>query len=97
MGITRQHVDGFDFLSGNFKIQHFFGAHLPLLDQAVTGHHNEKFPLGVVPVLPLGHAGTADVHAELTAVRRFQQLREAAPGISVHFQGERRLFPGQVG
>ena len=86
-----------DVLPGNPEFQHFLGSQLPLLDKALSGDHDEKFPLGVVPVLALGDAGLRDIHAELAAAFGFQQLREAAPGIHIHFQGESHLFLGQVG
>ena len=42
-------------------------------------------------------AGLCDIHGKLPAVLRFQQLREAAAGIDVHLQRERRLFRRQIG
>ena len=48
-------------------------------------------------MLPLGDAGLRDVHGELAAILGFQQLREAAAGIDVHLQRERRLFRRQIG
>ena len=62
------HVNGFDFVAGNLEGYLFVGVDIALLDQRTSADNNEKLPLGIVPVLPLGDAGLADIHAELTAV-----------------------------
>ena len=57
VGIARQHMDGFDFFSGHLELHQLTGIQIPLPNQPVSGHHHEKFPLAVVPVLSLGNAG----------------------------------------
>ena len=57
VGIARQHMDGLDSVTADLKFDLFIGADLAFLNQPVSGHHHEKFPLAVVPVLPLGNAG----------------------------------------
>ena len=97
MGVARQHVDGLHLLAGDLEFQHLVSPHLPLLNEGVAGDHDEELPLAVVPVLALGDAGPGDIHAELAAVLRFQQLREAAPLVPVHLQREADLLSGQIG
>ena len=57
VGIARQHMDGLNPVAADLKSDFFIGADSALLNQPVSGHHHEKFPLAVVPVLPLGNAG----------------------------------------
>ena len=85
MGIPRQHVDSFDFIAADFKIQHLIRSDFPLLDQSVACHNDKKFPLGMMSVLALGNARQRHIDTELTALFGTQQLREASPGIAVHF------------
>lgn len=72
----RDHVDGLNLVPGNLKLHRFSGVDVPLLNQSVTSHYNEQLPLGVVPVLPFGNAGAADVDAHLSAVGGMDQLGE---------------------
>ena len=53
VGVFRQHVHRLDAIPAHFKFDHFIRADLPLPNQAMTGHHDEKIPFAVVPVLPL--------------------------------------------
>ena len=85
MGISRQHLHGRGGVAAHGKFQHLIAVHTALLDQGTARHHNEKLPLGVVPVLALGDAGFRDIHAELTAVLGLEQFGKAAAGIHVHF------------
>ena len=90
------HVDGLDFVAGNFKFYRLPRVDVPLLDQAVAVDHDELLPLGVVPVLALGDAGLGNIDAHLAAVGGVDQLGEAAPGIAVHFHGVFELLLGEV-
>ena len=89
-------MDSLDPLAADLEIAHLVRADPALLDQGAAGDHDEEFPFGVVPVLPLGGAGPGDVHAELAAVFGAQQLREAAPGIAFHLREKAGLFFGKV-
>ena len=60
---TGNHVDGFDLIPRDLKFHRFASIDVPLLNQSVTGNHDEQFPFGVVPVLPLGDAGLTDIDA----------------------------------
>ena len=57
VGVAGEHVNGFNLVAAGFKFDHFIRADLALLNQPVTADHDEKFPLGVVPVLTLSDAG----------------------------------------
>ena len=80
------HVDSFNLIAGHFKIDDLVRADLAFLDQAVTSYNNEELPLGVVPVLALGDARTADVDADLPTILSMYQLRETAAIIHIHLQ-----------
>ena len=87
VGPAGNHVDSLDLVPGNLKLHRFAGVDVSLLNQTVTSDHNEQLPLGVVPVLPLGNARTADVDAHLSAVGGVHQLGERATVVHVHLQG----------
>ena len=84
MGVSGQHVDGLDLLAGHLKLDHLIRANPTLLDKAMAGHHDKELPLGIVPVLALGDAGLGNVHGELTAGCRPQELGKAAAIVYVH-------------
>ena len=65
---ARDHVDSLDLITGNLKLHRFASVDIAFLNQTVTSHHNEQFPLGVVPMLALGDARTADVDGHLPTV-----------------------------
>ena len=90
-------MDSLDLVPGNLKLHRFAGVDVSLLNQTVTSDHNEQLPLGVVPVLPLGNARTADVDAHLSAVSGVYQLGERATVVHVHLQGILKLVRGQIG
>ena len=46
VGPAGNHVNSLDFITGNFKLYRFAGVDVPLLDQSVTGNHDEQFPFG---------------------------------------------------
>ena len=91
------HVDSLDLIARDLKLHRFAGIDIALPDQAVTGHHDEQLPLGVVPVLALGDAGTADVNGYLSAVGGVQQLRKGAAVVRVHLQGVLEPVSGEIG
>ena len=91
------HVDSLNFVPGNFKLHRFSGVDVSLLNQAMTCHHNEQLPLGVVPVLAFGNTGTADVDRHLTAIGGVHQFRERATVVHVHLQGILEFVGGQIG
>ena len=62
------HVDRLHLIAGNLKLHRFAGVDVPLLNQAVTCHHDEQLPLGVVPMLSFRDARAADVDAHLPAI-----------------------------
>ena len=97
VGPAGNHVDSLNLVPGNFKLHRFPGVDVPLLDQAMTSNHNEKLPLGVVPVLPFGNAGLRDIDAYLSAVGGMDQLGEGATVVHVHLQGILELVRGQIG
>ena len=97
VGPAGNHVNSLDFIPGNLKLHRFPGVDIPFLNQAVTGDHNEKLPLGVVPVLPLGDARTADVDAHLSTVGGMHQFSEGATVVHVHFEGVLKFVRRQIG
>ena len=68
VGITREHVDALDIVTGDFELDDFVGAEFTLLDETVSRDHNEELPFGVVPVLAFGDARLRDVDAHLATV-----------------------------
>ena len=97
VGPAGNHVDRLHLIAGNLKLHRLAGVDVPLLNQAVTGHHDEQLPLGVVPVLALGDAGAADVDGHLAAVGGVNELGKGAPVVRVHFQGIPEFVGGQIG
>ena len=97
VGPAVNHVDGLHLIAGNFKLHRLAGVDVPLLNQSVTCNHDEQLPLGVVPVLPLGDARTADVDGHLTAIGSVYQLVKGATVVHVHLQGVLELVGGQIG
>ena len=57
VGIARQHMNSLDSVTADLEFDLFIGADLAFLDQPVSGHDHEEFPLAVVPVLPLDDIG----------------------------------------
>ena len=96
MRIAWQHMDALDIVTRHFKINHLIGAEFAFLNQAMTGHDDEEFPLGVVPVLAFGDAGLGDVDADLTTIQSVNQLRERTTVIHIHLQRESNFLFGQV-
>ena len=90
-------MHGLDLIPGYFKAEHLVAADFPLLNQTVTRHNNEKFPFGIVPMLTFGDTGLGNVHAELPALFGFEQFRETAPCVHIHFQRKCHLFLRKVG
>ena len=88
VGVAGEHDDAPYPVSAHLVLDDLVGALLPHLDQPMTAHHDELLPLGVVPVLPLGNPGPADVDADLAAAWRVDQLGECAPVIPVRLQVE---------
>jgi len=84
VGIARQHMNSLDPVAADLKFDLFIGADLTFLNQPVSGHHHEKFPLAVVPVLSLGDARSYDVDGDLSAGGGLQKFREAASLIHIH-------------
>ena len=80
------HVDGLDLVSRDLELHHFAGVDVALLNQPVTGDHDEQLPLAVMPVLSLGDARSADVDGHLSAIRRVNQLGKGASVVHVHLQ-----------
>lgn len=97
VGPAGDHMDRLDLIPGNLKLHRLAGVDVPLLNQAVTGHDDEQLPFGVVPVLPLGDAGAADVDGHLAAVGGVDELGKGAPVVRIHFQGILELIRGQIG
>ena len=94
--VTGQHVHGFDLFAAHLEFYDLVGADLAFLNQGAAAHHDKEFPLGVVPMFALGDSRLGNVHAELAAVRRLQELGKAAAGVHVHLEREAHLFLGQV-
>ena len=97
VGPAGNHVDRLNFVPGNLKLHRFSGVDVPFLNQAVPSHHDEQFPLGVVPVLPLRDARAADVDAHLSAIGGVYQLGERTTVVHIHLQGILKLVRGQIG
>ena len=94
---ARYHMHGFNFFTGDLELHSLARIDVALSYQAVARNDDEQLPLGVVPVLPLGDAGAADVDAHLTAVGGMHQFRERATVIHVHLQGILKLVRWQIG
>ena len=90
------HVDSLNLIPGNLKLHRFPGVDIPFMNQAVTGDHNEKLPLGVVPVLPFGDTRAADVDAHLPTVGGMNQLGEGATVIHIHLESVLKPVRGQI-
>ena len=96
MGVAGEHVDGLDVVAGDLELDDFIGAQLALLDEAVAGDDDEELPLGVVPVLAFGDAGTGDVDGDLAAIEGVDHLGEGATVIDIHLEREGYFLLGQV-
>lgn len=93
---ARDHVDSLDLITGNLKLHRFASVDIAFLNQTVTSHHNEQFPLGVVPMLALGDARTADVDGHLPTICSMNKFRERATVVHIHFEGILELVRGQI-
>ena len=65
---------------------------VPHLDLPMPLHDDENLVLALMPVLPLGDPGLADIHRKLTVIDGFKQLGERSPVVAVHFEVERDFF-----
>ena len=92
MSVTWKHVDGFYLVTRDFEIKDFITIYLSLLNKGVAADYDEKFPLGMVPVLALGDAGLGDIHGELPVGLSRHKLCEATPGVLIHFERKGCLF-----
>ena len=52
------HIDRLNLVSAYFKFHRLIGVNVALLDQSMTMHNDELFPLAVMPVLAFGVPGT---------------------------------------
>ena len=86
VGVAGEHVDALDVVAGDFELDDFaFGVvEVALLDKAVTAHHDEELPLGVVPVLAFGDARLRNVNRNLTAIQGVNQLGKRASVVHIH-------------
>ena len=96
VGVAGEHVDGLDVVAGDLELNDLVRAQFALLDEAVSTYHNEELPLGVVPVLAFGDAGTGDIDGDLAAVEGVDQLGEGAAVIDIHLEREGHFLLGQV-
>ena len=85
VGVSWQHMDGLNLLPAHImskdgiRLSVRVRSHLPFLDTGMTGHDDEEFPFGVVPVLALGDARLADIDRYLAAGGCLDQLRKGTP------------------
>lgn len=91
------HMDSFNFIPENLKLHRLSGIDVALLNQTMTSHYDEQFPLAVVPMLPLGDTWSADVNGHLSAVCRVNQLGKRATVVHIHLQGILKFLRWQVG
>ena len=96
VGVAGEHDDALYPVPAYLVLEDLVSALPPHLYEAVAAYHDELLPLGVVPVLALGHAGPADVHADLPAARGADKLRECATRVPVRPQVEDGLLPRQI-
>ena len=85
-----------NILPRDLELNDLVGAQLALLNQPVAGHNDEELPLGVVPVLAFGDAGTADIDTYLAGVEGVDQLGKGAAVVNIHPEGEGDFLLGQV-
>ena len=88
VGEAGKHYHALHVLAGDLILNHFIRALPAHLYQPVAADHYELLPFAVVPVLALGDARPADVHADLTAVPRMHELGETSSPVAVHLQVE---------
>lgn len=69
-------MNSLNLITAYLKFNHFICPDFSLLNQAMTGYNNKKFPFAVVPVLTLCDTGLRDVDTELTMVNGFHQFSE---------------------
>ena len=84
VSIAWKHMNRFDLVAADFETEDFISVDATLLDKSVSAYDDEEFPLGVVPMLPLGYAWLADVDTYLAAVESVDKFSKAAPVIDVH-------------
>ena len=82
-------MDSLDIVTGDFELNHFISAEFTLLDEAVTGNHDEELPFGIVPMLSFRDARLGDIDGDLPAVERVDEFRERATVIGIHLERER--------
>ena len=90
--VAGQHMHRFNFVTGHFKVHHriglavFIRSDATFLDESVPRHHDEEFPLRVVPVLSFCNSRFRDVDGKLPAVDGLHKFRKTPTGVDVHLQ-----------
>ena len=64
---SRDHMYCLDLIPGDLKLYSLTRINIPLLNQSVACHNDEKLPLEVMPVLAFGDSRSADIDGNLPA------------------------------
>ena len=89
-------MDSFNSIPGNLKLHRLSGIDVALLNQTMTSHYDEQFPLAVVPVLPLGDSRATDIDGHLSTICCVNQLCKRTAIVHIHLQGILELVSRQV-
>lgn len=89
-------MDCFYSASADFKLNHLTGIDVSFLNQSMTMHHDEQFPLGIMPMLPFCDARFTDVDRNLSAIGGMHQFCKATAVIHIHFHCIFELFFRQI-
>ena len=76
---SRNHIDGFNLFTTDFKLHRLSSVNISLLDQAMTMHNNKLLPLAVVPVLTLCNTRFISLFTECSLGRVDAPITEHAP------------------
>ena len=81
---SRDHMYCLDLIPGDLKLYSLTRINIPLLNQSVACHNDEKLPLGVMPVLAFSNSRSADVDGDLSAVLSMHQFCKRTSVIYIH-------------
>ena len=80
----RNHVDCFNFISGNFKFYRFSCIDITFLNQSMPMNYDKLLPFAVVPMLSFCNSRFADIDTYLSAINCMYQFCKGSAVISIH-------------
>ena len=86
----------FYLVTTNLKIEDFVRIDPALLDESVTTDNNEKFPLGIMPMLSFRDAWFGNVDTYLATVKGMDKFSKGTAIVHVHLEWECHFLLRQI-